>query len=182
MAIRAKRWSRLGDVIAELWERAITRVESWCDWRGDFSDSELEAETVWEHIKAEPIELIFADASYFTVRGYLEVDEATFLGSNGEIVVFADVASLAEYCRSAKDHDLVKLEWWSELAEEEDDEIFEPGEGASFDLTTPTPESAEVVRELVAYCNLEGEFEEKVEDVTWTTIVAEIETCLRSDS
>ncbi len=34
-----KRWSELGDTIADSWERAIARVESWLSWQGDFSDS-----------------------------------------------------------------------------------------------------------------------------------------------
>ncbi len=98
----AKRWSDLGDKIAETWERAITRVESWCAWQGDFTveeETELEAETIWDHVGAEPIELIFDDEKYLTVRGYVEGDETTFLGSDGEVVVFTDVADLAQYCR-----------------------------------------------------------------------------------
>jgi hypothetical protein len=30
----AAEWSRLGDVIAESWERALTRIESWLRWEG----------------------------------------------------------------------------------------------------------------------------------------------------
>ena len=40
-----KRWNELGDVISESWERAISRVESWLSWIGDFSAVDLEAET-----------------------------------------------------------------------------------------------------------------------------------------
>src|ERR1700729_3889777 len=38
-----KRWTELGDVIADSWERAIGRVEQWLSWEGDFSGNELEA-------------------------------------------------------------------------------------------------------------------------------------------
>jgi len=48
-----KRWNELGDVIADTWERAITRVESWLSWQGDFSESDLETETVWDRVGAE---------------------------------------------------------------------------------------------------------------------------------
>ncbi len=30
-------WSRLGDVVAESWERAVTRIESWLRWEGSSS-------------------------------------------------------------------------------------------------------------------------------------------------
>ena len=39
-----KRWDELGDTIAESWERAITRVESWLSWQGDFSVEPDEAD------------------------------------------------------------------------------------------------------------------------------------------
>jgi hypothetical protein len=178
----AKRWSDLGDRIAETWERAITRVESWCAWQGDFTESDLEAETVWDHVGAEPIELIIDDTHYLTVRGYVEGDEPTFLGSDGELAVFTDVADLATYCRKAKGHELVKLEWWSELADTEDDTIFAPEPDAVYDLTAPSTAGAELVRELVDFCDLEAEeadLDDPIDADTWTRIVAEIKTCLQ---
>ncbi len=36
-----KRWNELGDTIADSWERAIGRVDSWLSWQGDFSDSDF---------------------------------------------------------------------------------------------------------------------------------------------
>src|SRR5689334_602942 len=69
-----RRWNELGDTIAETWERAITRVQSWLSWQGDFSTSELGASTIWERVGAEPIELRLPDARFFTVRGYLPAD------------------------------------------------------------------------------------------------------------
>jgi hypothetical protein len=35
-----KRWNELGDLIAESWERAIGRVESWLSWQGEFTVAE----------------------------------------------------------------------------------------------------------------------------------------------
>ena len=66
-----KRWAELGDVIADSWERAIARVEQWLSWQGDFDDNtELDAETIWDRVGAEPIEIVLPDATYLTVRGY----------------------------------------------------------------------------------------------------------------
>jgi hypothetical protein len=174
-----KRWNELGDVIAETWERAITRVESWLRWEGDFGDNELDAETVWDRIGAEPIELVFTDARYLTVRG--EVDgEPAFLGDEGEIAVFTDPADLARYCRRAKQHALVKLERWEEVAEA-DDAAFEPLLDASYDMRTPSTKSAELLRDLVVFCDLEADAEDlddPIDPERWTSLVAEVETCL----
>jgi hypothetical protein len=156
-----KRWNDLGDTFAESWERAIARVESWLSWQGDFTTSDLDAETVWDRVGAEPIRITLHDSNYLTVRGYLaedtQEDEATavFLGDENSIAVFTEVADLARYCRVAEDHDLVRLEWWSELAEVEDDNVFAPGLDASYDLRRPTAAGAELLRELVAFCQLD---------------------------
>ena len=175
-----QRWSALGDVIAESWERALTRVEQWLSWQGDFSETDLEAETVWDRVGAEPIEIIVSDAIYFTVRGSVD-DEIVFLGHDGNVTVFTDVADLAAYCRGAHDHELVKLERWNELAEDEDDDIFNPALDASYDLTHATTRSAELLRELLAFCEFEVEaddLEDPIDDEIWDSIVGEVVTCL----
>ena len=175
-----KRWNELGDVIADTWERAITRVESWLSWQGDFSESDLETETVWDRVGAEPIELVLPDATYLTVRGEVD-DEVVFLGEDGEIAVFTDPADLARYCRKAKEHALIKLERWAELAEA-DDATFEPLLDASYDLTAPSTRAAELLRELVAFCDLEADAEDlddPIDEKRWTALVAEVETCLQ---
>jgi hypothetical protein len=157
----AKRWNALGDTIADSWERALTRVESWLSWQGDFTSTDLEAESVWDRVGAEPIELVLPKARYVTVRGDVPVDssdeefEVAFIGGEDTVAVFTDVADLARYCRVAKDHRLVKLEWWSELADVEDDEVFTPGLDADYDLRKPSARGAELVRELVAFCHLD---------------------------
>lgn len=182
-----KRWNELGDVIADTWERAITRVESWLRWEGDFSDSDLDAETVWDRIGAEPIELVFSDATYLTVRGEVD-DEPAFLGDDGDVIVFTDPADLARFCRKAKEHALVKLERWEELADA-DDAAFEPLLDARYDLTKPSSKAAEVLRELVIFCDLEADLDEDeldedeapapIDPERWTAIVAELETCMK---
>lgn len=204
-----KRWNELGDTIAESWERAISRVESWLNWQGDYTESEFgdlaagsarssagsasddAADALWDRVGAEPIEIVFKDATYLTVRGDIPVDaghaggeetRAAFIGSDDTVAVFTDVADLAHYCRTAKGHRLVKLEWWSELADVEDDEEFVAAEDAVYDLRKPSPEGADLVRELAAFCGLDAELEvldtPQVNRDDWRALVDEIETCL----
>jgi len=104
-----------------------------------------------------------------------------FLGSDGTIAVFADVAGLARYCRTAEEHELTRLEWWSELADEPDDEVFTPALDASYDLRTVTARGAELLRELVDFCELDAEesdLEDPIDPADWERIVFELETCL----
>jgi hypothetical protein len=175
-----KRWNELGDVIAETWERAITRVESWLNWRGDFSTSDLDAETVWDRVGAEPIELVLADATYLTVRAETD-DEVLFLGEDGTVMVFTEPADLARFCRTADEHELTRLQWWEEL-KDADDDAFEPLLDASYDLTTPSERSAQLVRELAAFCDLDADAEDlddPIDPERWSELVAEVETCLQ---
>jgi hypothetical protein len=175
-----KRWNELGDVIAETWERALSRVESWLRWEGDFaeSESEVEAESVWDRVGAEPIEIVLEDATYLTVRG--EVDgKPAFLGEEDDVAVFTDPADLARFCRKAKEHALVKLEGWTELAEASDD-AFEPEE--SFDLREPSSDGADLLRDLVAFCDLSADaddLDDPIDPHRWADVVAEVETCFR---
>jgi len=153
-------WNELGDTIADSWERAIGYVERWLSWQGDFSSSDLESETVWDRVDAEPISIRLADVTYYTVRGFVPEDTeeeptAAFIGSEDSVAVFTEVPDLAHYCRTAKDHRLVKLEWWSELADIEDDEVFAPALDASYDLRRPSERGAELLRELIAFCDLD---------------------------
>jgi hypothetical protein len=187
-----KRWSDLGDTIADSWERAIARVESWLSWQGDFSDSDLEAETVWDRVGAEPIEIVLSEVTYLTVRGEVTRDaegdetEVVFLGVEDTVAVFTDVAGLAQYCRSAEEHELHKLEWWSELEDVEDDDVFAPGLDASYDLRKPSELGAELLRELANFCGLEADtalLDEAIDKNTdkddWNDLVAEVQTCLQ---
>jgi hypothetical protein len=185
-----KRWNELGDTIADSWERAIGRVDSWLSWQGDFTSSEFsDDETLWERVGAEPIEIVLPDATYLTVRGEILADiegddtEVAFIGGDDYVAVFTEVPDLARYCRTAKEHRLVKLEWWGELADEEDDDTFAPGETASYDLRKPSSEAAELVRELAEFCGLEADLDvldgPSIDKDDWTDLVTEIRTCFQ---
>jgi hypothetical protein len=200
-----KRWTELGDLIADSWERAIGRVEQWLSWQGDFENNDLEAETVWDHVGAEPIRIVLPDVTYLTVRGHGpssdedataslstdpnmrdEAEETLFLGRDGNVAVFHQIADLAEYCRTATEHDLVRLEWWSELAEVEDDAVFNPAPDATYDLTKPSEDGLDLVAELLDFCDLEADLDvlgdisnaNKIDPKAWTTLITEIGTCL----
>jgi hypothetical protein len=185
-----KRWNELGDTIAESWERAIGRVDSWLSWQGDFTTSEFsDDETLWERVGAEPIEIVLPDTTYLTVRGEILADiagddtEVAFIGGDDYVAVFTAVPDLARYCRTAKEHRLVKLEWWGELADEPDDDAFAPDESASYDLRKPSTEAAELVRELAEFCGLEADLDvldgPSIDKDDWTDLVTEIRTCFQ---
>jgi hypothetical protein len=184
-----KRWNELGDTIADSWERAIARVAAWLSWQGDFTESELDADSVWGRVGAEPIEIVLADVTYLTVRADVTRDaetdatEVVFLGGDDTVAVFTEVADLARYCRIAEDHRLRKLEWWSELADVDDDELFTPSLDASYDLRKPSSRAADLVRDLVAFCNLDADLtvldDDAVDKDDWREIVSQVQSCLQ---
>jgi hypothetical protein len=203
-----KRWTELGEVIAGSWERAITRVEGWLSWQGDFDNNDLDAETIWDRVGAEPIEIVLPDVTYLTVRGYgarsgedvaatmsddpdlrSEEDVAIFLGSDQNVVVFHHVVDLAEYCRRATEHELVHLERWTELAEVAEDDIFTPALDGTYDLTAPSEKGLDLVAELLDFCELDADLDvlgdisdaTKIDPAAWDTLVAEIATCLQPE-
>lgn len=180
-------WNALGDTIADSWERAIGYVEKWLSWQGDFSSTDLESETVWDRVGAEPISMRFSDVTYLTVRGFLPADteddsSAAFVGSDDNVAVFTDVSDLARYCREADDHALKRLEWWSELADIEDDAVFAPGLDADYDLRKPSGRGAELVRELVAFCELDADLSvlegSTIDRDDWRELVEQVRGCL----
>ncbi|MBV9592474.1 MAG: hypothetical protein JO147_01555 [Actinobacteria bacterium] len=78
----------------------------------------------------------------------------------------------------------MKLEWWEELADEQDDDIFNPALDASYDLTRPSSKAAELVRELVDFCGLEeltDELEDPIDENDWKIVVDEIKACLEPE-
>lgn len=190
-----KRWNDLGDTIADSWDRAISRVESWLSWQGDFTSTEFgEEESLWQRIGAEPIKIVLPDVTYLTVRGDVPVDasgeavEAAFLGGQDTVAVFTEVANLARYCRTAKAHRLVKLEWWGELADEENDDAFAPQEDATYDLRKPSPPGATLLRELVEFCDLEPDAQllelldsPSIDRDDWRELISEVQTCFRRE-
>jgi hypothetical protein len=183
-----KRWTELGDTIADSWERAIARVDSWLSWQGDFTTTEFdESETLWERVGAQPIEMVLADATYLTVRAEVPIDaegnetETAFLGGDESVAVFTEVEDLARYCRTAEEHPLLKLEWWSVLADEDDDDAFAPEDDARFDLRKPSTRGAELVRQLAEFCGLEADLDildgPSIDRDDWNELVTEVETC-----
>ena len=180
-------WNELGDTIAETWGRAIARVASWLSWQGDFSSSDLGAETIWDRVGAEPIRIQLPEATYLTVRGYVAIDaddeepRPAFIGAGDSVVVFTEVADLARYCRRSTDHALRKLEWWTQLADVADDNTFAPGLDAGFDLRKPTAAGADLVRELVEFCALAADTSvldgPSVNGDDWRELVREVASC-----
>ena len=183
-----KRWNEVGDTVAESWERAINRVVSWLNWQGDYDAVATEVEEdeeLWDRVGAEPIEIVLRDATYLTVRGEVLLDvegdetQMAFIGDDDDVAVFTDVANLAHYCRTATEHALVKLEWWSELADEEDDEAFAPQ--LSYDLRKPSEEGAELLRQLADFCRLDADTDvldgPRIDRDDWRALVDEVVTC-----
>lgn len=181
------RWSALGDTIAGSWGRALKRVDRWLDWRGDFTEGdaeEIDAEAMWERVGAKPIELVLSDDEIFlTVRGEFD-DKALFLGSDLEIEVFVEPEDMAEFCRDAEEHDLVKLEFWDDVRDA-DDEAFVPEEDDSYDLTEPTRRAARLLEELADFCELEADAgflrEKKLDPDQWADLVTSVRSCLVTD-
>ena len=186
-----RRWNELGDTIADSWERALGRVDSWLSWRGDFTQSDLESDSLWDRIGAEPIAIVLADATYLTVRADVPIDTedddtyVAFLGGDDTVAVFHDVAGLARYCRTAESHELHKLEWWEELADADDDDVFAPAEGASFDLRKPSARGAALVRELASFCRVEVDSDvldaPSIDKADWRDVIDELRGCLQPE-
>jgi hypothetical protein len=178
-----REWAQLGDVIAETWERALARIDSWLAWRGDFTESDLEADSLWDRLGAEPIQLILPDATYLTVRAE-DGEDVVFLGNGDNVAVFTEVADLARYCKLATDHELEHLDGWSELqdvAAADEIEVFTPEADATFDLREPSADAADLLRDLAIFCDLEAdvaELDEPFDAKAWTAFVAEVQSCL----
>lgn len=178
-----KRWSVLGDTVADTWERAVARVEQWLSWRGDFGgDTDLsEPGAVWETVSAAPIELVLPDASYFTLRAVHD-DEVLFLGHDVTVYVFATVPGLAEFCREADEHDLQRLELW-ERVKGASPRDFEPAAGDTIDLREPSDDAAEIVGELADYCELDADLgvleTRPIDPAGWRALVTELAGCFQ---
>ena len=109
-----------------------------------------------------------------------------FLGDDQQVAVFTEVAALARYCREAKEHRLVKLEWWSELADVTEDDAFAPEETRRYDLRKPSTRGAKVLRDLAVFCGLEADTDvldhQDIDKDDWADLVTEVRTCLRDES
>ncbi len=187
----ARAWSDLGDTIASSWERALRRVSQWLDWRGDFGATPAPAsvagdvDSEWNRIGAQPIELVLSDNDIvLTLRGVVD-DEPVFLGNDGEVAVVAEPEDLARYCRDAEQHELVKLEFWDNVAGLDDD-AFVPDDDDSYDLTVPSVHAAKVLKELADFLELDADAQfladvsadADIDARSWSALVAELTTCL----
>jgi hypothetical protein len=182
-----RRWNELGDTIAGSWERAITRVESWLNWQGDFTVDTDEPDSIWRRVGAQPIRIILTDETVLTVRADVPIDAedddtyVSFLGGSDTVAVFHDVADLARYCRTAETHELHKLEWWGQLADIDDDEVFEPADGATFDLRKPNETGATLLDELATFCRMEVDTAvldgASIDKEDWRALVREVSSC-----
>ncbi|MEP6852814.1 MAG: hypothetical protein ABJA87_09190 [bacterium] len=185
----SKAWTALGDTIASTWERALRRVETWLDWRGDFedvdgdaadADADADAQSLWARVGARPIELVLAgDDIVLTVRGEIE-DKAVFLGADGDLDVFLEPEDLAEYARRAEEHDLIRLEFWDDVRDAED-EAFVPEEEDSYDLTMPTARGAQLLRDLADFLDLDADIDfldhATVDQDEWDALIEEVASC-----
>jgi hypothetical protein len=182
-----KRWNQLGDVIAETWERALARVDSWLSWQGEFADADLDQETSWDRLGAEPIELVVTDGRYLTVRAESADGRASFLGragtdeATGHVEVFESVADLAAYCRGPEPAPLNELTGWDELTDEPDS-AFQPALDASYDLREQSPLSAGLVRDLIIFCGLDADPDDvaNLDRTEWAELQTEVEACLQA--
>ena len=143
-----------------------------------------ELNEVWERVDARPIELVLPDdLVLITVRGELG-DDVLFLGQDGEIEVFEDPEDLAEFCRTAKDHELTRLEFWADLRAA-DDESFVPTAADSYDLTEPSEAGAELLHELADFLDLDADADflddDPINRAAWDTLVDEVASCLDQD-
>lgn len=188
-----KAWTELGDTIADSWERAINRVDSWLSWQGDFDTAEaaeLEEGDVWERVDAEPVEIVVGGDTWVTMRGYKQLNkdevEVRFLGTDEDVAVFESVADLAAFVRAADEHSLSDVEGWDELRAVEEDDEFTPAEDAVYDLRKPSSDGAEVVQELVEYCNLDADTSvldgPTIDRQDWDDLLDEIVTCFQPQS
>lgn len=182
-----KAWSALGDVIAATWERVLGRVDQWLSWEGDFDRddaSDLAEDALWVEVGAAPLEITVPDGTYYTVRADWD-DQVLFLGHDMTVSVFESVEDLATFCRGAEEHDLIRLELWDRIRIEEDDDAFAPDAESSYDLSAPSADGAQLIRELAAYCRLDLDLDaldgDSVDEDAWAEMVAEIVSCFATE-
>ncbi|WP_227998694.1 primosomal protein [Nocardia australiensis] len=71
-------------------------------------DDEEAEESFWNEVGIDPVKIITADGTYFTLRCYLD-DEPIFLGKDGSITVFGSERALARYLADDHEHDLARV-------------------------------------------------------------------------
>ncbi|MEU2256575.1 primosomal protein [Nocardia xishanensis] len=77
-------------------------------------EDEDEDDSFWHEVGIDPVKIVSADGTHFTLRCYLD-DEPIFLGKNGTITVFGSERALARYLADEHDHDLAKVSTYAEV-------------------------------------------------------------------
>ncbi|WP_067843236.1 primosomal protein [Nocardia lijiangensis] len=77
-------------------------------------EDEDEDDSFWGGVGIDPVKIVTADGTHFTLRCYLD-DEPIFLGKNGAITVFGSERALARYLADEHDHDLAKVSTYGEV-------------------------------------------------------------------
>ncbi|WP_431955921.1 primosomal protein [Nocardia lijiangensis] len=77
-------------------------------------EDEDEDDSFWGGVGIDPVKIVTADGTHFTLRCYLD-DEPIFLGKNGTITVFGSERALARYLADEHDHDLAKVSTYGEV-------------------------------------------------------------------
>ncbi|MGV9678063.1 primosomal protein [Nocardia sp. NPDC003482] len=80
----------------------------------DADDEEAEEETFWHEVGIDPVKIVTAADTYFTLRCYLD-DEPVFLGTEGTITVFTSERALARYLADDHEHDLSRVSTYGEV-------------------------------------------------------------------
>ena len=84
----------------------------------DTDDADDEPAGFWDEIGIDPIRITTRDGEFVTLRCYLD-DKPVFLGSDGQVDVFASERALARWIAEdgAEGHDLTAASTWSEVVE-----------------------------------------------------------------
>ncbi|MGW6695510.1 primosomal protein [Rhodococcus sp. NPDC054953] len=85
------------------------------DHQDDPTADAADEETFWTSVGIDPIKIITAAATYFTLRCYLD-DEPVFLGRSGRILVFTSERALARYLADNHEHDLAHVSTYTEVS------------------------------------------------------------------
>ena len=160
-----KRWNELGDTIADVWERAVKRVEDWLNWQGDFSDSRVRRRRrvglVAHRRRADRAALRRRHLPDRARRGAGRHRGRRHRGRlPGQRRLGRGVhrgRRPGPVLPQREGAPPVKLEWWSELADVEDDAVFTPDDADSTTCASRPAAGAELVRELAVFCGLEAD-------------------------
>ena len=95
------------------------------------------------------------------------------------------IDDLAVFCRAAQEHDLIRLELWDRIRGEDDNDAFAPDAESQFDLSAPSAAGAALIRDLVAYCQLDVDLDvldgDSVDDGAWAELVDEVASCFATE-